>query len=392
MSGARLPAQTGDQVEEAPRNTRPHPLLAMTAEPWAHDFLYAMRLLEAHFADKPRLGTARKPAEEMVRLGQTPAVSFPPATLSRISTDGASGQPRMEVRFFGLFGPHGPLPLHLTEYAMERQQNHGDPTFVRFADLFHHRLLLLFYRAWAQAQPTANLDRPHDDRFSAHVAALIGMGTPRHLDREAAPDYAKFYFSGYLAHQARSADGLRAMLAGYLRTQVRIEPFAGQWLELPPAERTRIGGLAGTGGVGALLGAGAVLGTRVFDRQHNFCIAIGPLTLAAFESLLPTGEDSSALPGVQSLVRHYAGLALAWELRLQLAPDEQPATRLGRAGRLGWTTWIGRSESAGGSDGESGGGRLARRPGLPEPILRLRPAARHTAHRNGHGRSTHSPV
>jgi predicted component of type VI protein secretion system len=33
----------------------------------------------------------------------------------------ASGRPaRLLVYFFGLLGPNGPLPLHLTEYARER--------------------------------------------------------------------------------------------------------------------------------------------------------------------------------------------------------------------------------------------------------------------------------
>lgn len=72
----------------------------------------------------------------------------------------------MEVRFFGMLGPNGPLPLHLTEYARSRSIHAGDQTLVRFLDIFHHRFMALFYRAWAQAQPTVSLDRPGEDRFS----------------------------------------------------------------------------------------------------------------------------------------------------------------------------------------------------------------------------------
>lgn len=63
------------------------------------------------------------------------------------------GPARLEQFFFGLGGPNGPLPLHLTEYMRERQRNHADPTSKRFLDVFHHRLLSLFYRAWAEARP-----------------------------------------------------------------------------------------------------------------------------------------------------------------------------------------------------------------------------------------------
>ena len=44
-----------------------------------------------------------------------------------------------------------------------------------FSIIFHHRFLALFYRAWAQAQPHVNRDRPNDDRFAGYVGAFIGM-------------------------------------------------------------------------------------------------------------------------------------------------------------------------------------------------------------------------
>lgn len=359
--------------------SRPNPLVELAAEPWRHDFFQTLRTIEAHFADKPRLGTARKPADEMVRLGQTPDLSFPPSTLSAIKLDNAPAPPRIEVRFFGLFGPHGPLPTHLTEYALERLQHHGDPTFARFADVFHHRLLLLFYRAWAQAQPAANLDRPADDRFADQVGSLIGLGTPKHRDRDAAPDYAKLYFSGFLSRQARNADGLRAMLSAYLRMPVRIEPFTGQWLELQTAERTRLGGACAMSRTPtSRLGAGAVIGRRVFDRQHNFRIDIGLLSLVEFEALLPSG---SALPALQALVRHYVGIELNWDLHLRLDPVERPACRPGQFGRLGWTSWIGQR------DGNTT--RIRQRQEQPEPVLTLRPGIRLTAHHNGTAHRAH---
>ena len=71
------------------------------------------------------------------------------------------------LRLFGLFGPHGPMPMHVTELARERLRAHQDPTLARFSDIFHHRLLALFYRSWAQNQPTVQHDRPKNDRFAA---------------------------------------------------------------------------------------------------------------------------------------------------------------------------------------------------------------------------------
>ncbi|MFO1272936.1 MAG: type VI secretion system baseplate subunit TssG [Rubrivivax sp.] len=319
-------------------------LKAMAAEPHRWDFFQALRLIEALNPDKPRLGAARRPADEPVRLGQAADLSFAPAALSRVDLDDRSGKPRIEVRFFGLFGPNGPLPLHLTAYAREREIHHKDHTFARFADWFHHRLLLLFYRAWAQAQPTASLDRPADDHWADYVGSLVGAGGKAWRDRDAAPDHARLAFAGLLTRQVRNAEGLERLLGGYLGRPVRVESFVGRWMTLPAEERTRIGGRAAARRLStAQLGSSVVLGRSVFDRQHHFRLHIGPLELAEFESLLPTG---SALPALQALVRQYVGLEFGWDLRLEVDALELPPCQPGRRGRLGWTSWLGRPRGA----------------------------------------------
>ena len=317
---------------------RVDPLERIAAEPWRYEFFSAMRWLENYFHDQPRLGTARKPSNEPVRLGQSADLSFAPSSLHSVVRDGANARPRIEVRFFGLFGPNGPLPYHLTEHARNRLLHHGDASFARFADIFHHRLLLLFYRAWAQAQPTVGLDRPEDDRFAAYVGSLIGLGEPEQRVRDAAPDHIKLHFSGHLSSQIRTADGLASILTGYLGRPVQVVQFAGSWLELPRSERTRLGAASSGSRVAATLGGGAVLGDKVWDRQHKFCVHVGPLDHATFESLLPGGH---ALPGLTALIDQFIGDELTWELKLDLRAQEVRPCKPGRHGRLGWTTWLG---------------------------------------------------
>lgn len=319
--------------------TRVDALQRIASAPWRHDFFQAMRWLETQFADQPRWGSARRPADEPIRLGQVADLSFAPSALHAVEPGTATSRPRIDVRFFGLFGPNGPLPYHLTEYARQRLMHHGDASFARFADMFHHRLLLLFYRAWAQAQPTVGLDRPQDDRFAAYVGSLVGIGAPELQGRDAAPDHLKLHFAGLLSSQVRNADGLSALLSGYLRRPARVEQFAGAWLELPRSERTRIGGARSRRtNASAALGGGAVLGQMVWDRQHNFRVHVGPLDYDEFETLLPQGK---ALPAVIALVEQYIGVELSWDLKLVLRPEQVKPCRLGRHGRLGWTTWLG---------------------------------------------------
>ena len=100
-----------DPLMAAPSQRPVDPLVAMAEAPHLYDFFQALRLVESHHRDKPRLGTARRPADEPVRLGQAADLSFAASSLSAVNLNDRSGKPRIEVRFFGLFGPNGPLRL-----------------------------------------------------------------------------------------------------------------------------------------------------------------------------------------------------------------------------------------------------------------------------------------
>jgi type VI secretion system protein ImpH len=304
----------------------------LAAAPYRHDFYQTLRRLECLHDDKPRWGRALRPVDEPVRLGQEPDLSFAPAPLA--SFDASDGRtPRLQVRLFGLFGPNGPLPIHLTEYARERLQHAGDPTLSRFLDVFHHRFLALFYRAWAQAQPAVNRDRPADDHFTAYVGAFLGVSPAAFRDRDTLPDLAKFFHVGALIRQVRNPEGLVHILQHFFRVPARIEEFVGHWMALGSGERSRLSA------EGAGLGTGAVLGGRVWDRQHKFRIHLGPLTLDQYERFLPGG---TAIKKLVDWVRMYLCYELDWDVRLLLKPGEVPSLMLGGGQRLGWTTWLGR--------------------------------------------------
>jgi type VI secretion system protein ImpH len=301
--------------------------------PYRHDFYQALRRLECLYADKPRWGRALRPRDEPLRLGQDADLAFAPAPLATLENGADGTPPRLQVRLFGLFGPNGPLPTHITEYARERERHAGDPTLGRFLDLFHHRLVALFYRAWAQAQPHVNRDRPDDDHFAIYVGAFAGLSPATFRDRDTLPDAAKLFHAGALVRQVRNADGLAGILRHFFRVPVRIEEFVGHWMTLGPAERTYLQA------DGACLGRGAVLGRRVWDSQHKFRVHVGPLSLAEYRTFLP---GSPMLRKVVDWVRLYLGFELDWDVRLALARQEVPPLSLDGTTQLGWTTWLGR--------------------------------------------------
>ena len=315
---------------------------AVEREPWAHDFFALLRRVEALSPQSPRIGRARRPGQERLRLGQVPELDFAPAALARLERSRA-GVPHLGVRFFGLLGPQGPMPLHLTEFVRERLHQHGDPTAARFLDVFHHRLLTLFYRAWADAQPTVQHDRPAEDRYAVWLGASIGLRSGV-AAQDQVPDHAKLHQAGLLSSRSRHPEALAKVLRQYFGTRVQVVEHVPHWLPLPHDERTRLGHarnrherMATPGGQ---LGRSANAGSKVYDRQFKFRIALGPLSLADYQALLP---GQKAWLELRDWVRRLAGPDLLFDVQLGLQQHQLPEPRLGRPGtRLGLTTWIGR--------------------------------------------------
>lgn len=341
--------------------TAAHPLIRrLESEPYGFDFFLAVRLLDCAHADLPRTGYSDHPWEDHVRFSQEPSLAFAPATVQALKRPaapeseplppdepahedglavGEDGRPlpnvapRLFQNFFGLLGPNGPLPHHITQYARERERNFADPTLARFLDLLNHRLTALFYRAWASAQKTVSFDRPDEDRFAPWIGSLFGFGTPALRERDSVQDFAKLHYAGHLVCHTRHASGLRAIIEDYFGIRTKLQEMSGQWVDLPEDCRLRLGESPATG----TLGTTAVVGSRIWECQQKFRLRMGPMPLADYERLLPGG---GALKRLTDWVRLYTTDEFTWDLRLIMLADEVPQIALGKQGKLGWTTWL----------------------------------------------------
>lgn len=307
--------------------------LRFLENPAGTSFYQAARRVECAFPDKPRLGNSTRAKDDPIQFCQEPSLTFAPATLQRYVPQTQTAKARLLINFFGLLGPHGPMPLHITEYVHDRELNEDDHTLARFLDIFNHRMITLFYRAWACNRQTVSHDRPDEDRFSMYVGSFFGIGPDSFRNRDEIPDIAKLHFSGHLANQTRHAEGLRAILEKYLGIKTSIREFIGQWISLPDEYRCRLGQSPDT----ATVGINAIVGSRVWDCQEKFRIILGPMSLKNYERMLPGGKSFARL---KTWVRNYVGDALSWEVQLILKAGEVPAVRLGETGCLGWTTWL----------------------------------------------------
>ena len=296
------------------------------------NFYSAVRRIECVNPEAPKIGTSLRPGDDPVRFCQEAAMAFPTSTIAKVTPDALTNVPRVYVNFMGLFGPNGPMPLFLTEFARERIIHSSDHTLSRFFDVFHHRMVSLFYRAWAVNQQTVSHEHAGKDRFAEYVASLFGDGSENCHARDTVPDSSKLHYSGRLVGTSRNAEGLEAIVQDYFQIKTQVETFVGEWIELPRDSLCRLGENKRTGTIGST----AIVGARIWECQYKFRIIMGPMSYSDYLRMLPGGDS---LRRLIDWVKNYVGEELAWDVQLILKKEEVPAAQLGKSGRLGWSTW-----------------------------------------------------
>jgi type VI secretion system protein ImpH len=318
-------------------------------EPHRFDLLQAVRLLERVLRPSARAGPA--PDRDVVRYRALAALSFPAGAVSHIVLpngtpgNGASALPELVVACLGLTGPQGVLPHHYTALLLERIRAR-DFSLRDFLDLFNHRLVALFVRAWQKYRLTFAFERARldpqggEDLATRALFALVGLGTAGLRGRLRVDDQALLYYSGHFAHQPRNALALEQLLADYFAVPLSVQQLQGQWLYLRPGDQTALPSAEEPLGRNNQLGLGVVVGERVWDVQSKFRLRVGPLTYAQFRRLMPNGDG---LRPLCEMTRLFAGPELDFEVQAVLKPQEVPRCRLRTAGserpHLGWNTW-----------------------------------------------------
>ncbi len=306
-------------------------------EPHRFGFFQGVRLLELFAPERPGVGRDGPPSAESVRFVAEASLAFPASEVLDLESVDDERPARMTVRHMGLTGPQGTLPRHYTTLVMERLRQR-DRTLADFLDLFNHRLVSLFFRAWSKYRLHLGARPDARDALATYLYSLFGMGTPGLHGRLAVDDRALLLYTGLLAQQPRSATGLVALLSDYFDgLPVGVRQFVGQWLALDPDGLTSLRLHGGNN----RLGVDAVIGSRVWHTQSRFRVLLGPMAYARFCAFLPPGRASRE---VLALTRFFVGLELDFEFRLVLRADEVPPCQLGSTGplatRLGWSTWL----------------------------------------------------
>lgn len=321
-------------------------------EPYRFEFFQAVRLLERLYPERLPVGRVNEegqvvaPSREVARFHSQSSLHFPPSQIHDLGrpevavTEGPDGSlretaPRIAVAFMGLTGPLGVLPDVYTELLIDRLRR-KDHALGDFLDLFNHRFISLFYRAWEKYRfPVAYERDPGEDQFTAALFALINLGTNGLRRRMSLPDEGLLAYGGLIAQRPHSASAVAAIVGDYFSAPAEIEQFAGQWLRLDAGSVTRLGG------ANSVLGWSTIAGARVWDCQSKFRLRWGPLSYRQFADFLPVG---SAFKPMMELIRLLVGAEFDFDVQLRLKAEEVPGTSMNTRARrrplLGWNTWL----------------------------------------------------
>ncbi len=306
------------------------------AQPYRFDFFQAVRLLEKVYEERRPVGQEAHVAQEIVRFRTPVNLAFPASQISALKreeeTENEPNAAQMTVAFMGLTGPSGVLPHPYSELLMERLRN-KDAALHEFFDLFNHRVISLFYRAWEKYRFPIAFERGRDDRFTEFLFDLTGLGTRGLRNRFSFQDEGLLSYAGLIANKPHSASAINGILSDYFGVPAQLEQFKGQWLKLEEESYSRLGT------ANHELGISTVIGTRVWDSQSKIRVRFGPIKFEQFEAFLPNG---SAYNPATELTRFLIGQEFDFDVQLILKKEDAPACRLkpSTPPLLGWTTWL----------------------------------------------------
>lgn len=312
--------------------------LMLEREPYCVQFFQAVRLMERLYPERNPVGLFVAPSTEVVQFSSVPTLAFPASEIQDLH-GGKDGQAKMFVNFMGLSAAVGALPHAYTEFLLERVRA-KDRGPGEFFDIFNHRMVSLFYRAWQKYRFYIAYERTGagDDVISGRLMDMIGLGTKGLTHRMEIADDACLFYAGLLSQRRPTAQGLKQLLSDYFDVPVSVEQFTGCWRRLPQNNLTF---LRDTGAFCERLGMGTIVGDEAWDQHGTVTIRLGPMSFERYRDFLPGARASVEL---HAWLRLYSSREFDFVVRLVLERDEVPRIRLGDDGigasRLGLVSWV----------------------------------------------------
>ena len=294
------------------------------------EFFETVRAILA--ASGRQIGDDTRAEAEPVRFAAGPGLRHPDVEIAALDRPDPAGPVEMTVGHIGLTGAMGVMPDHYSDLVVERRRAR-DEGLARFLDLFNHRAISLFYRAWAKYRLPVRFAEDGGgfaDPFSRTLAALAGLAR---LD-----DPSLLAAAGPLGRQVRSAGSLRRIVAALFALPVTVEELHPRRIRIAPGDLTRLGSRRNPRGSFATLGENVVLGETAWDIGGRFRLRMGPLDWLGFAAFF---EGDGIRRRLVEAVRFAVGGTIDFDIQLVLAADQVPPARLAIAAppmlsRTGW--------------------------------------------------------
>ena len=311
---------------------------ATARDPGHHGLFVMLRELERLSEDEFLWGCTSSPDEEPVRVGQNLSLAFEGREIAAVR-GGRRGQvPKVMQNIITLTGPSGPMPLHFAESVREREFSEGDPVLPRFLDMLIHRIITLYYRAWAMNRIQVSADQPPErDWILSAILHLAGFSVEMVQQMSSIDPRSMSIRVAQMASPTRSTEQLCEHLQHYFMVPVRVKEFTpcvtrislmGRWV----LRRQELDSTLN-------LGAGVPLGRTTVSLSDRFNVIIGPVNQADYDRFLPRSPTRKRL---EEWIRLFVGPDPDWDLHLLMASEDAKPLQLGRGGRLRRDSWLGR--------------------------------------------------
>lgn len=291
--------------------------------------LFALIRLLEHLMDlSPKVGNEKRLNQSRLRFGQTASLAFQDRQVNTLSPK--AGKLKINIKGFGVFGSNGALPIHLTELTYEKNTHQKNFVFNDFVDIFHNRLIALFYKAWRNAQDMPSLDGKDSWQFSRYIASFLGMAELQ--NKSVVPIYNQLYYTSLLANKQAPSANLQEILCSYFKMPIRIQQNIGQWVDARDFS-TKIGYQ-----IFQRLGDGLLIGDKIFDATQKLRVVIGAVTPSEYLGFIQGGRLAKELI---AWVEQYCRYQYQWDVEVVIDKKTIIHQNLGKGIPLGLTSWIG---------------------------------------------------
>lgn len=334
-------------------------------EPFRFNFYQAVRAIEyaancqnhGNNAVSAPLSLKAPPSREFLRFTTQPKLSFSPADINTIKQASIAensplpNQPPsqlqwlMEVTFMGLGGSQGVMPFYFSE-AILKQLKLKNTGLRDFFDIFNHRAITMFYKAWSKYQIGSSYEthkvrgQQEKDDITHALLSLIGLGQSTLQYRQPYGDESLIPLSGLLSRDTCTASGLAGMIKHLFDLSVEIKQFTGSYSELTDDIVTKLGSQNNA------LGYTTFLGSKCHHSAGKFTVAITPRNAEEHAALAP---GAPLIRSLMSFIRTAAGPELEFDIEVTQTDEQIPCAQLLMSDTyqptLGWNTLLGDSQS-----------------------------------------------